>query len=395
MLLNLRRYFQTQIRETLETPALRFYAFFLIGTQALSLYFMRREALSGLSEVSFSISWPGFPEIFEIRSQAFWIFYLVAWALVLAVAAWGFWRRSAWGYMALMLGFFMKGFLAFQSYRFMGNYHYMPAIMTAIFLFIPHKKQILPIFLVFFYLAAGLLKLNPEWLAGHAVLWGPPKLLLPFGNWIYSFVVFLELVLCWLLLFPQKTLRGIGLFSFTVFHLVSWHWVGYFYPLVMLQLLAIFPLLWWHEPRATINFENPPKAHIFIIVLFWLAQALPYLQKSDSALTGDGRLWSLNMYDANSTCYEQSTLQQGTDIIETTGEIVTAVRTHCEPYIYLDQIKKICRESQNLKKQSTLSFHLISKRQTSPVYKKIISTNDACNADLTYNMWGWNDWLKQ
>src|SRR5690606_26596368 len=60
--------------------------------------------------------------------------------------------------------------LLVADYRFMGNYHYMPFLVSTVFLFIPQKKTTILYTIVIFYISAGLLKLDTEWLSGSALL---------------------------------------------------------------------------------------------------------------------------------------------------------------------------------------------------------------------------------
>ena len=58
------------------------------------------------------------------------------------------WFRNRISYPLLIVINLFKIFLYLQDYRSMGNYHYMPFIVTMIYLFLPKKREVLQVMIV-------------------------------------------------------------------------------------------------------------------------------------------------------------------------------------------------------------------------------------------------------
>lgn len=392
-----KNFFNRQMDEIFVDPVLRFYGLALAIYLIFALYFMSKGILTELKPSSFPISWPFVSKWIEIRSNSFWSIYVFSAGIasIAAVAAFAF--NSRLSYWLLLVVFFLKIFLGLQDYSQMGNYHYMPAIILFLFLFVPQKRLLLPLFLVSFYFFAGLLKLNLEWLTGQALARPLPQLLDIFGLWNYVFVVFLELVLSWLLLSESISLRVISFLALLFFHAVSWYWVGYFYPVTMFFLLSYFPLVWALDPHFKFTTEIPKLSSISIVALvtFFSAQMIPKIQPTDSALTGDGRLLSLNMYDAHSDCFDFAYAKSNKDIWEITAGVTrNALRVHCDPILYLDQINRICDEFKDLGVVAHVSYSQISKRRSNVVFYPTLKISHFCSDPIKFSIFGWNDWIE-
>jgi len=67
------------------------------------------------------------------------------------------------------------------------------------------------------------------------------------------YVIVLELGVTWGLLARRAWIFWTALAQFLVFHALSWQVVGFFYPLLMFAILAIFPLSRLVEPRTRLT----------------------------------------------------------------------------------------------------------------------------------------------
>src|SRR5205085_60897 len=154
-------------------------------------------------------------------------------------------------------------------------------------------RRLLPYLITFFYLWAALLKFSPEWLSG---VWtygktplGMPDALVPAAS---VYVLVLELVLVWGLLSRRAWLFWLTFAQFVLFHIASWNVVGFFYPLLMFGILALFPLLrWLPRDAATGSEASPcpplgirsllsgaePRAVLATLAVFSVLQLLPLL----------------------------------------------------------------------------------------------------------------------
>src|SRR5262249_20474327 len=171
---------------------------------------------------------------------------------------------------------------------FRGNYHYMPFIITALYLVWPRPDRTIGFMLVAFYVSAGALKLDKEWLSGAALIaptWLSGKLL----ELACAYVVILELVLVFGLLSRDRRIRWLIFAQLAAFHAYSWHVVGFFYPCVMGLLLAWYPLRWREAPDEDPLFERLTTGRAgwpayAILACYALAQVAPKLFPGDSAI---------------------------------------------------------------------------------------------------------------
>lgn len=264
--------------------------------------------------------------------------YLTVYGLVSLIAGLGFlFKKTHAAYAALILATILKGIFHLSDYRNMGNYHYMAHVIGLVYLFAENKKSLLRLAIVFFYLSAGALKFNTDWLSG-AVIARPfffeGKLL----EWAMAYVIVLELVLSWLLFSRRRLLRWITLAQLYVFHVLSYWVVGYFYPVLMGLFLLLFFLT---EEEDTF----PPRLNPFewsAVALFGFLQFVPMVFFPNSGLDGSGRIISLNMFDVRSICETNMFLKHKDHVIEYNPSFNLGVRIHCDPNVILSHVRKTC-----------------------------------------------------
>jgi hypothetical protein len=287
----------------------------------------------------------------------------------------------------------LKSLVIIQDYRFMGNYHYMPFWMTAAYLMMPAKKSVCAILLALFYFGAGLLKLNPEWLSGAAMIrppWIEGKLL----EWAVAFVVFLELYFVFWIFASKLWRRASAVTLLILFHAFSWHIVGFFYPMVMYSMLAFLLIA---LPRGIeINWRsiNP----YFLPGLFMAFQLVPLVFFRESALTGEGRILSLNMFDAKAVCSSEILLKKPSDnqnaieIVELPPLIENfGVRIACDPLVHLAQAKSYCDLLEDVASGDNppvIDVSLASKATVEASSRMILEAKDVCRNPPKVSWWG-------
>lgn len=390
--------------ELRDSRALRFYGIALCATHLLTwIFWSGRTGLSAALHGTAPICWPFFEDCARVRPILLpWTDGLLGAYPVLIVLAAFLWLSprlvpAAWW--ALLAVNLIKVFLFAQDYRAMGNYHYMPFIVNALFLLVPARRFVIPLALVGFYLGAGVLKLNAEWLTGAALF--RPTILE--GGWLRAAlisVIFLELFVIWFILARGLLLRALALASLIVFHLYSWHLVGFFYPTIMFALLAYFPIIWWTRERTLtladlLGARLPAPAWIYAVI-FTTAQAIPHLRGGDSAVTGDGRFFSLNMFDAYTRC-QLLLIRTEADSRWSLSKIRTDVgpRIACDPLTYLSEVQGLCREVAASSPASRIDWHLMSRRRTDSRDRLIVSAKDVCKQGLSYDLFKKNEWIHE
>ena len=228
-------------------PALRFYGVALVATHLLTAYWLFHHDLASM--VAFgqdAYCWPLVPDCDALRvlsagqlRVAFGVYAALALASALAFLRPG---TTVYGYAGLVVLTLFKLAVIALDFRLRRNQHYMAFAASAAFLFVPNRRATLQLLLVLFYFWAGTLKLNWEWLSG-AALYRPLWLFTGRGVIVAcAYVIVLELVIVWGLLARDRRIFWSSLAQVAVFHAFSWAVVGFFYPLLMAGLLAIYPL---------------------------------------------------------------------------------------------------------------------------------------------------------
>ena len=248
----------------------------------------------------------------------------------------------------------------------------------SVYLFVPDKKRVLPLILVSFYLAAGALKFNLEWLSGAALIAvSPVKGPLLTASLFY--VVILECFLILGLLVKSVRIRTLTILQLCAFHTISWFFVGYFYPLIMFCLLTITVLTLRNQNSSLLSdfFERKLRRSAYVVLsLFLIAQLIPKVLSKDPSLGGLLRISSETMFDSTSFCYYQFLKYDKNDIQEMKPfDTSRTIRVRCDPIVYLSQLQKICKDDPN----GTYDFALYTRKSTDLRYQTVIDIQNICS----------------
>lgn len=406
----IRSWFRRQIEEIAADRVLRLYGVALAYVNALTFVYwrVRRDAARIISDTDQPICWPFWENCHEWRVFSAEQVSLVLWAylaLSLAAGACFLSRRTvAWGWWGLLAVNLIRIALMAQDFTLRLNQHYMANWVALAFLFFPARRTVIPALLVSFYFWAGVLKLDVEWLSG-AALYNRDKLWVPDGLVPAScvYVVVLEMLLIWGLYARRAWVFWSTLAQLVVFHVWSWPIVGFFYPMLMFGLDSIFATArlldrpaGWHGLRAL---AAPGVRGVAAVLLagFAFTQFLPKVFPGDEAITGEGRLFALNMFDARVVC-------QGHAIVRTADgrQRKTAFsnksyskRIACDPILYFNLARNECRRERRGAALVNLDLHLRSRRTTGSEIHTVIDIPDFCTAGVTYDMWRTNDWIRK
>jgi hypothetical protein len=256
-----------------------------------------------------------------------------------------------WAYASLVAVNALKLAIMLLDYRLRMNQHYMAFFATFAYLFVPAKRDVVRVLITLFYFWAGTLKLNWEWISG-AGLYRP---MWPFSSVgvvvACVYVIVLELVVAWALLAKRAWIFWAALAQVLLFHAMSWQVVGFFYPLLMFAILAIFPLCRLVAPADAPEgllaslFTRRVAAPVYAMAaLFSVLQLVPYTFPGDRTLTGEGRLYALHMFDARATC---AGLGRATPGRRHDGrrdlKLPLDTRIACDPIVYCNRARNLCR----------------------------------------------------
>ncbi len=385
--------------------ALRLYGAALVSLHVLTFYDWRVRSIdTRFAAGQRSICWPFFENCADYRLLGAEGIRIYLWFyLGLAVVGIFFFlrRRVAWGYGVLALLTVMAVLVWAQDFRLRLNQHYMALIISLVFLFLPNKRRLLQYQIVAFYFWAGLLKLDAEWLSGAALYRKPlgvPESLIPEAC---AYVVLLETCLIFGLFSRRRWLFRAAFAQLVLFHVTSWTVVGFYYPLLMLALLVIFPLsrVFPSEApaplfRRLLAGREPASTAVFLS-LFSFFQTVPWLFPGDSALTGEGRLFALHMFDARVVCEGELVLHRAAgriDRVPLRPRLPTRIK--CDPIVYLNIGRAFCRRGCNRTDPCiAVDLSLRSRRQTDRELRPVVELDDLCKGGVQYDLWRTNSWI--
>ena len=393
-LFKMKSYFKTQIQEIKQTPGLPLFCFFMALSHVYTfIFWYRNDFLVRTlgSQNTEPLCFPFYPQchLFRFSSETLLNGILFIY-LALALGACFCFLRKKWislGYGLFLALLFYKVGLQFSSYNFMGNYHYMAYFITLVLLFAPHKKLLCKFFVIGFYISAGFLKIQLEWLSG-ATLISPTFVTGQWLKWALIYVVFLELFFVLGLLSRHRTLRFFALFQLGAFHIFSWHIVGFYYPMIMSSILSLFIIDEYlflknkttPPPHLKLFFTGKQKSPVYWGVVFlMLLQIFPWFWTQTPSLSGALRLSSLNMFDAKVQC---KTLIIGHRPLQNihlpSFNKRRGVRLQCDPLVFLNQIQQLCQKNEKQQEWTSISFSIVSRRFTQKNFKPVLFLKNAC-----------------
>ncbi len=346
-----------------------------------------------------AICWPFLDSCQNLRFFSTQQVTLIFWMLILLgfFNALLFLKRkyltSAW---CLLLGLnVLKMSLMLLDFRTRQNQHIMAFWILIAFLFFPNKKFTIKALLISFYFWAGTLKFNSEWLSGSALygnIW-PLQ-----GKWVSiacTYVVILEILFIWGLVLKDKKWQFFTLFQLVIFHLFSFGIVGFFYPLLMFALLSIFALSWFFTTPLPSERKVNYWVSIGLIIAFSLTQFAPKFLPGDTSLTGEGRMFSLHMFDAKVMCVSSAKIKyaDGTTFSKSLRRPLP-FRLRCDPIVYLSLLKNLCEEQIKSRRDFIdIDFTLDSKKTSAKEMTRVLSLENACRNPRHYSIFTTNEWI--
>ena len=400
-------YLRAQIAEIERDDALRWYGVAMAFLHVVTyLYWVDQRIVTFVNVQAEPICWPLLPACENVRVLSAGGVALLLRAYFAAAIGTGllfaFRRLVPWAYAGLVLVNGLKLAVMLLDYRLRMNQHYMGFFATFAYLLVPGKRDALRVLITLFYVWAGVLKLNWEWISG-AGLYRP--------MWPFSgagvivacvYVIVLELGVAWGLLAKRAWMFWAAFAQFLVFHALSWQVVGFFYPLLMFAILAIFPLSRLVEPQdppdglfAALFRGREARSVYALAALFSILQLIPYAFPGDRALTGQGRLYALHMFDARATCVGWADLHH-VDGTTTRRDLKLPLDTRiaCDPIVYFNRARNLCRQRAAGRAAFTdLDLFLSARRASDSELRRVIDTKGFCAKRERYDPFRHNAWI--
>ncbi|MBT8491820.1 MAG: HTTM domain-containing protein [Deltaproteobacteria bacterium] len=404
----MRRWVAANIDEIARDWVLRVYGACVALSYCLSaIYWLTGSIPNELVASADAACWPGleFCRSLRVLEHGGISAYLVG-LLILSLASAALLVRARtvrWGYWLLVGCVIGKALFMALDYRTRLNQHYMAFFATIGLLLVPGKRDVLRLLVALFYFWAGTLKLNHEWISGAALydqLWLLHGRLVP---WACIYVIVLELAVVWLLFARSRRLFWLALAQLAVFHLFSFELVGFFYPMLMYLLLAIFVLiridvgnsevpLWTRVWRGRAS-----RTGLSFALALSLLQLSPYLYGGDPAISGEGRLLGLHMFDARVRCrglaVARNQLGQKREL-RPSRKFRRSTRMGCDPNIYIQFARNQCgREIEGFGRVADLDLELDSRKVTDGLWTRVIDHQGFCQRPLRFDPIVPNDWM--
>jgi uncharacterized membrane protein YhdT len=385
-------------------PTLRYFGVALCAVNCLTaIHWLRWPSLSAILDPAIApVCWPFFPGCYQVRvvppeliTSSVFVFLL---ASLLNARLFVTPRRIAAAYWTLLGCSVLKYLLIFQDFRLTLNHHYMAGWIVVAYLFAKSKQKTIQLLIVSMYFWAGVLKLDPgaQWLTG-AAFYGRRPLGMP-EAWIpmaCMYVIILEVLLVFGLLSKQKVWFWGTFGQVLLFHVSSFWVVGWFYPLLMFALLSIFPMarLIGRGPTTRRRDDSILVSTIILLAVFSLLQLARFTFPGRSAITGQGRMLALNMFDAPLECHGKLLRVEAGNrrsIVQLRPQFVNT-RTMCDPLIYLELARGYCRA---VRDNPSIDFDLsLETRTIGGTYWPVVSAVSICSTKPEYSLLYHNDWI--
>ena len=132
-----------------------------------------------------------------------------------------------------------------------------------------------------------------------------------------------------------------------------------------------------------------------LAALFSLLQLMPYAFPGDRALTGQGRLYALHMFDARATCVGWADLHNadGTTMRRDL-KLPLDTRIACDPIVYFNRARNLCRQRDaGHVAFEDLDLFLSARRSSEGELKRVIATRGFCARRERYDPFRHNAWI--
>ena len=354
-----------------------------------------------LAPTSSAICWPAVPRCGSLRvlSQEDLYFAIVIASVASVLNALWFMRGEVRrGYWWLATISAVKGLIVMMDFRLALNQHYMYFWIAFAYLFVPRKRVCIGVLLVSFYVWAGLLKISPGsgWLTGGG-LYGRKPLGLP-AAWVGAeclYVVALELIVAFGLMARNRWIFWSSIAQFYLFHIASFWVVGFFYPIEMFLLLSFMPLNRLFKLTAPSLSVRTGFISSSVPWMFGAAQLIPHLFPGNPSITGEGRMFALNMFDAPVECHATAERLIGGQSAPRAAITIPFLeaRLACDPMLYWSFATSYC-ESPRRPPGGDLNLYLESRPAGSSDFRPIVQIDHFCSRKPQYHVLRHNDWIQ-
>jgi hypothetical protein len=156
-----------------------------------------------------------------------------------------------------------------------------------------------------------------------------------------------------------------------------------------LSLLTLFVFDGWKQKYF--SFKDIKGAGLpaqIILVGFCLLQVVPKIQPGDTAITGEGRSISINVFDTYPQCYFLVVAQDKEQFREIPFDTNRwSPRTRCEPLLFFREAQRMCTGTKDI------TISMLSRRSNSKSFSQIFWADNICTQPPHMKSIGFNSWI--
>lgn len=304
------------------------------------------------------------------------------------------------GWFFLLLATALKAVLYFQDYRLSTNIHYLHFLMLTIWLFIPSKVLSFKLVLAGYFITSGLHKLSPEWLTGR---WFMDHLNVPvkLAEWLAALSAIIEFVAPVVLFFKD------GRYFISAFLTLLAYLAGLFYinsflaPSILALLIFVFALQLIEERRIEREFiyqsfirPEPSKFWTaFVIIIFVIGQALPWIPSLPAPLQKAGVLLALKKRAKITECRQTTYLiyKNKTEELASDADHRLSEESRCDPYLRFLDARSYCEKVHSDENFVTVASYFSSRGLKDTHYERVFEVDDICNPETRFSDLGGNN----
>src|SRR5262249_11206054 len=161
--------------------------------------------------------------------------------------------------------------------------------------------------------------------------------------------------------------------------------------LLMFAILTIYPMCRLIGPR------DPPQGLLrslwtgrerwpvyALAGVFSFLQVTPHAYPGDQAITGEGRLLALHMFDARTICTGYADLKEaGGRQTRHDLKLKLDTRVACDPIVFYNRARNLCRgDAAGRRAFEDLDLILLARRSTEPDLKPVIEIENFCTRNI-------------
>ena len=379
------KWIQPHYREIKQSRSLTIFGVFLAfvhmttALQWFSADFTQRE---------FALCWEALPscQSWQVLLNSQFSYIIKVYGLLATLALLPFTLRKfiSVGWWLLLVSSLMKLVIYLTYAELADNMHSFLFILEFCFLFILQKKRTLKALIISMYLVLGLLKLNPDWLAGfwlsHQLDDFPVKAI----EWVAAILVTIELTIPLGLLSRIPRRLGLSLLILFIHHGFYWLYISPLTAATQMGCLFFLIMDFYEVKKKSREYTYQPS-HVrqefgqgwtlMVLILFWTVQFVPVWNQAIISKSFPLRLQSYKMLmdckQYNFINFKQSLIDVGS----------VEVMESCHPKLHFYRAKTLCHKHSGENDFTGVYSYFATRKLSEPNYSSQFEFKNICSAE--------------